>query len=638
MTIDPPAHELATGEVVADRAATGGAATGGAAGDVPDRDVSAGGLATGETVSVGRAASAPVDDGGESVRGSGRRLAQLAVLAVPIVVLAVGTWSRRALFDDAFINLRVVSEVLAGHGPVFNPGQRVEAVTSPLWLWVLVGGGLIFRHQLEWMTVLLDMALSLAGVALLMAGSAALYPREERSPWLLPIGALALVSLTPTWTYSASGLENGLTTAWLGACLLVLGRWARGRRRLGLWGAVVLGLGPLVRPEFAPYSLLFLAVPFLTERASGWPRRVLGLAAGVAAPTAYELFRMGYYGMVLPNSAVAKSATGSRWGKGWGYVLRTFDPYLLWLPLAVLLVGVLVPLALHLRARGGSGDRRVLVMAAFVVGGLVNVLLVVKVGGDYMHARLLLPAVTALLAPAAVVPWNRRYTLALVAVPWSVLCIGVLRSPGDRYGFFVTAADHPVTVADFNVRRTGPDHLPKNFARPGFYLGTTWLAPPGPGQPQRVVALYGTGLLSYALGPDTRVVDLLGLGDPLASHLHLAHRGLNSHEKPLPLPWLVARDYPAGAPYLVSAFVTGPDQAEPLFFGVRQLGNPTTPFPDRVAAARKALTCGEIRGLAASTEERLSLHRFLSNVLHAVPRTFETFPPEPADAIAKECR
>ena len=28
-------------------------------------------------------------------------------------------------------------QILAGHGPVFNPGERVEANTSALWTWLL---------------------------------------------------------------------------------------------------------------------------------------------------------------------------------------------------------------------------------------------------------------------------------------------------------------------------------------------------------------------------------------------------------------------------------------------------------------------------------------------------------------------
>lgn len=45
------------------------------------------------------------------------------------VYVAVG-WLRRFSTDDAFINFRVVKQILAGNGPVFNVGERVETTTS----------------------------------------------------------------------------------------------------------------------------------------------------------------------------------------------------------------------------------------------------------------------------------------------------------------------------------------------------------------------------------------------------------------------------------------------------------------------------------------------------------------------------
>ena len=39
--------------------------------------------------------------------------------------------------DDAFINFRIVENILNGDGPVYNQGIRVESGTSPLWLAVV---------------------------------------------------------------------------------------------------------------------------------------------------------------------------------------------------------------------------------------------------------------------------------------------------------------------------------------------------------------------------------------------------------------------------------------------------------------------------------------------------------------------
>lgn len=69
-----------------------------------------------------------------SRRGPVALLLALAV-AVPC---ALEAW----VSDDAFITLRVVDDVLAGRGAVWNVGQRVQVYTHPAWfaLLVLVAG------------------------------------------------------------------------------------------------------------------------------------------------------------------------------------------------------------------------------------------------------------------------------------------------------------------------------------------------------------------------------------------------------------------------------------------------------------------------------------------------------------------
>jgi arabinofuranosyltransferase len=58
-------------------------------------------------------------------------------MLVPVVSLLVLGWTHRWIEEDAFLNFRIVDQIRAGHGPVFNIGQRVEVATSPLWLAML---------------------------------------------------------------------------------------------------------------------------------------------------------------------------------------------------------------------------------------------------------------------------------------------------------------------------------------------------------------------------------------------------------------------------------------------------------------------------------------------------------------------
>ncbi len=173
-------------------------------------------------------------------QGAVTRVARAGLLALPVVILAVGAWHSRWMSDDGFINLRVVSQIQAGHGPVFNAGERVEATTSPLWVLLLTVGDIVTPLRLEWIAVLAGIGLTLAGLALAIWGAVMLQRGETPNAIWIPAGALVLAVFAPMWRFSSSGLESGLTFAWLGASLALLASWAADGshdRRLSLWAA-----------------------------------------------------------------------------------------------------------------------------------------------------------------------------------------------------------------------------------------------------------------------------------------------------------------------------------------------------------------------------------------------------------------
>ena len=77
-----------------------------------------------------------------------------------------GAWERRWIADDGLIVLRTVRNLLAGNGPVFNTGERVEANTSTIWTYLIYLGGWIGGPvRLEYVALVLALVLSVAGVA-----------------------------------------------------------------------------------------------------------------------------------------------------------------------------------------------------------------------------------------------------------------------------------------------------------------------------------------------------------------------------------------------------------------------------------------------------------------------------------------
>ena len=258
-------------------------------------------------------------------------LGLIAAVAVGVVLLG---WSRRWTSDDAFINFRVVGNLLAGNGPVYNAGERVEVATSPLWLLVLtVADAVTPGSDVGWPSVVLGLALTATGVVFAALGARRLASRGP-ARLAVPFGVVVFGALPPTWDFTTSGLETGLSFGWLGVSFWGLVRWVQGDRRAAprpLWLYVLLGLGPLVRPDFAIISALLLGWLVLASTGSWW-RRALGLVAAAVLPVGYQVFRMGYYGLLFPNTAVAKESSRPLWDRGFIYLADLVGPHLLWVP------------------------------------------------------------------------------------------------------------------------------------------------------------------------------------------------------------------------------------------------------------------------------------------------------------------
>ncbi|MGH9182250.1 MAG: hypothetical protein ACRDZ9_00220 [Acidimicrobiales bacterium] len=548
--------------------------------------------------------------------GSVARFSAAASLTVPPAFLAGAGWARRWVAEDAFITLRVVDQIFAGNGPVFNAGERVEAATSPLWTSLLAGSRLLLPVPVERLSVLLGLGLTLAGLLLATLASLRLVRLSHRSGPVVPLGALVVVAVPPMWDFATSGLETGLTFCWLGGCFWLLARHRPGPgtrpppRGLSLAGAATMGLGPLVRPDLAVFSVAFL-VALLAVTGGSWRRRGALLGAGLALPLLYQVFRMGYYAALVPNAAFAKEASMARWSQGWYYLGDLVGTYRLAVPLAV--VGALaLALAVRLSRRGGASA---LLLGAPVVGALLHGAYVVRVGGDFMHGRLLLPALFGLAMPVMVVVAGGALRLGAAAtvLAWAATSAG-LRPPYDPVGpgmiaderrFYADAASqpNPVVVADYGASEWAQMG---REARSWAVAGRGLLALRPAGQPAHLldldpglgigaaVASGNVGILGFAAGTDVGVVDLLGLGDSLGGRILLTQRQRPGHEKVLDPAWVVAR------------------------LAARGAALPATVSPTGVAAARRALRCGQLAELLEATQAPLTPTRFLTNMAQAL--------------------
>jgi arabinofuranosyltransferase len=588
-----------------------------------------------------------------------------------------GAWQRRWIADDGLIVLRTVRNLLAGNGPVFNAGERVEANTSTLWTYLVTFGAWIGGSvRLEYVVLAFALILSVAGVVLAMLGTGRLYAPslQGRRALLLPAGALVYIAIPPARDFATSGLENGLVLAYLGLLWWMMVCWSQALRAYPADGgasgdtpdnvpgrffegalAFVAGLSVLVRPELALIGGVALVMMLVAAR--GWRRRVLITVAGGLLPVAYQIFRMGYYALIVPGTAVAKDATGSKWSQGLTYLANFNQPYLLWVPAVLLaLLGLVLvttrsrPWWLHRQVPRGYGWlRRTVqsppaVVAFMVLSGLIQGIYWVRQGGDFMHGRVLLTPVFCVLAPVAVIPLvlpdGTRFTREtgyLLAAATSVLWAAVVgwsvwaaNSPGmgadatrvtytgivDERRFYsqATGHAHPLTAADYldyprmRAVLTALENTPDGalLLPSGNY--DQWdvvpAIPPPPDltpearkayQAPHTVFFTNMGMLGMNVGLDVRVIDQIGLTNPLAAHTERLTDGRIGHDKNLFPDWAVAegpflKEHPYVPPYL--------DE-------------------DWIAQAQVALTCPATDAVLNSVRGELTPRRFLSNLVHS---------------------
>ncbi len=369
--------------------------------------------------------------------GAGTRLrtrvasASFAVGAIAVTALfATGAWQRRWIADDGLIVLRTLRNLFAGNGPVFNAGERVEVNTSTAWTYVLWFFSWVTGGQLEYVALWTALLMSVAAVPLAMYGTARLlWPSVMANrgiTLLLPLGAIIYIALPPARDFATSGLESGLSIFWVAGVWCLFLAWSRrdpgsGRESAAtLFLAFVAGLAPLIRPELTLLGGLVLLALVVVR--TSWRMRLGIVAVAGALPVAYQVFRMGYYAVLVPNPAIAKDASGSKWHQGFLYLTNMFGPYVLLFPVVLALVaaGWLLyarqgnrpargagvearPEARWARLRGDLRRPRTVVVV-MIAAGLVLALYWLRQGGDFMHARVLLTPLFILLLPIMIIP------------------------------------------------------------------------------------------------------------------------------------------------------------------------------------------------------------------------------------------
>ena len=445
-----------------------------------------------------------------------RRGQVLLVMAAGFGWLAVGlldAWNFTV--DDTIIPFRYAENLSAGLGLVFNPGDRVEGFSSPLWTLMLAGFARLGWSR-QGSDLALLMAAKLAGAVLAVATIALLGGfvmwLGRRREWgsrseLIGLAVLCTVATYSFPLWSMSGLETplcallvtlGLMLHFIAVSRLDAGRDARG---LLVAGGVVFGVLTWVRPE-QPFVWGLAFAVFLAIS----PKRVrLALLASIV-PTlvlyaALEAWRWSYYGQWVPNSVIAK------WGGGFLTIVLGSKYTLAGLGASIGFVSLgLCGLPALLR---GRRDWQFL---AVYCGAMI--LFIASAGGDWMPGyRLFVPVFPMLWVLAIAATLKLLEGGVGAGIPRAVIVgmVSVFALAAFASGRSLARAEYPMATGLKGIRW----HSSSERIALAHEIGR--IVPAG-----SVLALFEAGYVPY-LCPQLKIMDNSGLNDRQIARLPGRH-------------------------------------------------------------------------------------------------------------------
>ena len=446
-------------------------------------------------------------------------------ILIPAGAILFGIFSAIAyswLCDDAFITYRYAHNLVHGNGLVFNVGERVEGYTNFLWtIWSALGLWLNFRAEtwgLVWGIIFYAGSL----ILLLLHD---LEIQKEIGGKFLPI-AVTIGALHPDWQiYATSGLENSFLTFFLLCSFLMLFRKNDSPVLAGVFAA----MATLTRQD----AVLFFGVCFLTMLVLRRYdlRRLIYYGAAYSIPCGlFLLWRLNYYFDLFPNTFYAKSGNLTWYSQGFVYVLLYFQKY--WVLAAALILPFFIVLITRKLFPADLWKKRIfaetLICTAFC---WIYIVYVMRVGGDFMYARLLVP-LTPFLAIAlemAFLPLLiTRVRLAHILI--AIMTIG-----------YVYQANRPMGV--LGVNGIVNEWFYYEFLLPNYKKKSVSdaqvLNKYFKGLPVRVGYLGGEARTMYYMADTTAIESETGLTDYFIARQPIYVRGRIGHEKKPPFDYLV---------------------------------------------------------------------------------------------------
>ncbi len=412
--------------------------------------------------------------------------------------------------EDAYILFRSLEQLFAGNGPVWNPHERVQVFTSPLW-YILLAIIRVFSGDYFLNSILLSLALLITVLIILRLMF------KDNTAFLFSV--LFLSASNAFFDYTSSGLENILGYVVIAFFLyFYFCIFDNNISKSNINFLILLsGLIILVRHDLLllllPPVLYTISKNFKLYSRKQWTIIILLSLFPVFLFTCFSVI---YYGFPFPNTAYAKINTGIdkidifKQGICYFYSSLIHDT----ITLLVIIVAICISMI--------SCMRHIRYLA---YGIILNLLYIIYVGGDFMQGRFLsysyLISVIIIIAnlQRSAVKKIKIFSLIMVLI-YSVF---YFHTPLNS-GFDYKNTEIDMGIADergFYFQWLSLDEylfsdLEDNlFRNPGLARDAIRFK----SSDKKIIAACNIGIFGYYSGTDKIIIDQYALSDPLLARM-----------------------------------------------------------------------------------------------------------------------
>jgi arabinofuranosyltransferase len=421
---------------------------------------------------------------------------------------------RAWLLDDSYITFRTVENLINGYGLTWNTFERVQTYTHPLWMLMLAAVDYFSRN-----IYLTSLVLSLIFVGLAIFIFA--YKTDNNNKYGALLGIILLGFSNAFIDYGTSGLENPLSYFLFAIFFFVLIKYQNDKYRFFLLNFIT-SLIAITRMDLLLIVLPVLVYVFFKERNDS--KKWLWLIVGQLPFILWELFSLFYYGFPFPNTYYAKLFSGYPLDE---YLIRGVNYYK-----DILSRDTVTIIGLILGLFAGFISRKPKLILS-TVGLVLYLLYVIYIGGDFMMGRMVAVPLFVAAILISQIDLKMNQSLWLAIPPLALIFLGFFTpiptpflngnvpitqtiyqfSDERRYYYEVTGLFHDGKIhseLDFS-------HVDVQY---GAQLAESGIEANKESQTANyVTSLESIGFYGYYAGAIPRLIDLMGLTDPLLARL-----------------------------------------------------------------------------------------------------------------------